>query len=326
MTSKERVLSALAHQTPDRTPLWHGVPQAEVLQNLYQHYGVQGEEALLRTIGDDFRWVGGYAWKDPARPKWQFEMPGATPAACETVADVEALPWPDPAFVDVSGLRQRCQAVADCAIMGGSWAPFFHEIGWLLGQEEYFVKMHTHPAVIEAMTERMIDFHIAANEKVFREAGDLIDFYFFGNDLGTQLGPFISPECFRQFILPGFKRLTDHAKSHGLHVWLHCCGSCRRFIGDFIDIGIEALHPVQVSAAGMSPAELGRHFGGKIMFVGGIDVHQLLRLGTPDEVRAAVRENKKHLCPGYAVSPSHEAVLPDVKIENLVAMFDEAKK
>ena len=323
MTAKERVLAALAHRAPDRTPLWLGVPKTEAMEGLHAHYGTGGDgEALLRTIGDDFRWAGNYRWQDPDRDS-PFAMPDA--AACETVADLDALDWPNPKHINVSAVREQCEAVGDCAIMGGSWAPFFHNIGWLIGQENYFVRMHTDPAFVDAVTAHVVDFHLAANDKVFREAADLIDFYFFGNDFGTQRGPFVSPEQFRRFILPSIRRLVEHAHSYGLHVWLHSCGSVRALIDDFIDAGIEALHPVQVSAAGMDPEELGREFGDRLMFIGGVDVHRLLRKGTPDEVRAAVRHNKKHLCPGYAVSPSHEAILPDVRIENLAAMFDEAK-
>ncbi|NQU75657.1 MAG: hypothetical protein HQ546_04980 [Planctomycetes bacterium] len=326
MTSKERVLAALKHNWPDRTPLWHGVPTQEVMDGLFKYYGVHTEETLLRAIGDDFRWTAGLVWKDPDRPE-PFQMPpGVKAAACETVAEVDALPWPDSRGVDVSQIREKCQKVSDCAIIGGSWAPFFHEIGWLIGQEEYFIKMHTNPAVVEAITDHVVNFHLACNDLIFREAADLMDLYFFGNDLGTQRGPVISVEHFRRFVLPSFRRLTEHAISYGLHVWLHSCGSIRQFIPDLIDIGIEALHPMQISAEGMAAEELARQFKGKLMFVGGVDVHYLLRKGTPDEVRSAVRHNKRCLCPGYVVSPSHEAVLPDVRIENLAAMFDEAKR
>ncbi len=324
VTSKERVLAAMRHEQPNRTPLWHGVPKPEIMEGLLWHYGARDEEELLRAIGDDFRWAALLEWQG-GPDEHPFGMPRANAAACETAAEVDALPWPDSKKLAAPDARKRCEAVADCAIMGGSWAPFFHEIGGLIGQENYFIKMHTHPAVVEAVTERVIDFHIAANDRLFREAADLIDSYFFGNDFGTQRGLFIGLEHFRRFILPGIRRLVEHARSYGLHVWLHSCGSVREIIPDLIDVGIEALHPVQVSAAGMSPEELGREYGGDLLFVGGIDVHRLLRKGTPEEVRAAVRHNKRHLCPGYAVSPSHEAVLPDVPIPNLVAMFDEAK-
>ena len=325
MTSRERALKALRHEKTDHAPLFIGGPKPEVMERLRRHFGVEDNDALLRAIGDDFRWTKMFTWHG-VNPNNAFEMPGVNPAACETVADVDRLPWPDPALVDVSGIREHCLSVPGYAIMGGGWAPFFHDMGGLFGQEEYFVRMYTNPAVVEAATQHMVDFWLAANEKVFAAAGDLMDFSFFGNDLGTQRGPFISRECFRRFVLPGFKQLTEQAHSHGLHVWLHSCGSVHEFIGDLIDIGIEGLHPMQISAARMSPEELAKDFKGKIMFIGGIDVHQLLRTGTPEQVREAVRRNRRALGPGYVVSPSHEAVLPDVKDENLIAMFDEAKQ
>lgn len=327
MTPKERVLTALSHRSPDRTPLWLGVPKEEIMEGLFAHYGTRDREGLLREIGDDFRWAPRprYNHPDGLQP---FDMPGADPAACRTVEEVEALPWPDPKYLELEreDFRGRVDGYSDCAVMGGAWAPFFHRVGWLIGQENYFIKMHTDPALVEAVTERVLDFYVAMNRVAFEAGADLLDFYFFGNDFGTQRGLFISREHFRRFILPGIVRLVEQARRYGLHVWLHSCGSVRGIIPDLIEAGVEALHPVQVSAAGMSAEELGREFGRDLLFVGGVDVHHLLRLGSPEEVRRAVRHNRRHLGPAYAVSPSHEAILPDVPIPNLVAMFEEARK
>ena len=341
MTSKERVLGALRGEPVDHTPFWIGYPTEEVRKRLCEHFGVPDDgEDLIRATRSDF-WGGGYASYEAPDGRDAFNLspafsrapaePDAScpaePSACETAAQVDALPWPDPACIkiDVEATRAYCKKISDHAVMGGSWACFFHELGWIMGQEEYFVKMHTHPAVVDAFTEHIVDYHCAVNERIFEAAADLMDFFFFGNDFGTQRGLFVSPEHWRRFLLPSVRRLVDQARSYGLHVWLHSCGSVREIIPDLIEAGIDALHPVQVSAAGMSAEELGTEFGGKIMFIGGIDVHQLLRKGTPEQVRKAVRRCKTHLGPSYAVSPSHEAILPDVPTENLVAMMDEAR-
>ena len=326
MNSKQRVHAALNGVAPDRMPFWIGYPTEEVCQRLCAHYGVSDADGeLIRASGCDFQ-GGVYASYEPPDGLGALHIPGASDV--ETVADVDALDWPDPAHIkiDREATRAYCKTISDYAIMGGSWAPFFHEMGWLIGQEKYFVMMHTNPPVVEALTERLVDFHLAMNEKIFAAAADLMDLFFFGNDFGTQRGLFISPEQWRKFVRPSMERLVDQAHSYDLKVWLHSCGSIRAIIPDLIDIGIEALHPIQVSAAGMAAEELGAEYRGKLLFIGGIDVHQLLREGTPDEVRAAVRHNWKHLGPSYAVSPSHETILPDVPTENLVAMIDEAKK
>jgi len=328
MTPKERVYAALNGQQADCMPMWLGQPTEAVSKRLCEHYGIPDDsEALIRATGSDF-WGAGYASYEHPDSRAPFDFSPESIQACDTVADVEALPWPDPDHikVDREATRDYCAKISDHAIMGGSWAPFFHELGWILGQERYFMLMHENPAVVEAFTNRVVDYHLAANEKVFDAAGDLMDFLFFGNDFGTQRGLFISPDSWRRFVRPSMQRFVDQARSYDLKVWLHCCGSVRAIIPDLIDLGIDALHPIQVSAAGMAPEELGREYGGKILFIGGIDVHQLLRKGTPEQVREAVQHNWKHLGPSYAVSPSHEAILPDVPTENLLAMFDEAKR
>ena len=324
MNSKQRVLTALAHKQPDRTPLWLGHPQPEVLANLQDYYGAADRESLLRVVGDDFRYADSYHWHAP-NERWVFDFERTGLVKLETMHEVETFSWPDPKHADVGATRQSCLAAKDSAVYGGSWSPFFHDCWNLLGGEDYLIKMLDEPALVEAVTERLVDFHYAVNDKVFKEAGGLIDFFFFGNDLGTQNGILFSRELFLKFIKPGMMRLIEQAHSYGIHVWLHTCGSVRKLIPDLIDMGIEALHPVQVSAAGMNVEELGREFRGKLLFVGGVDVHYLLRKGTPREVREAVRHNKKHLGPGYVVSPSHEAILPDVPVENLAAMIEEAK-
>jgi uroporphyrinogen decarboxylase len=98
-----------------------------------------------------------------------------------------------------------------------------------------------------------------------------------------------------------------------------------KLIPRFIEAGIDALHPLQALARDMDAESLARDFKGKIAFVGGIDTQQLLVHGTPDDIRAEVRRVKRLLGPNLVVSPSHEALLPNVPPENVLAMAEEAR-
>ena len=132
------------------------------------------------------------------------------------------------------------------------------------------------------------------------------------------------PAQFDEFILPWFRKFTDQGHRHGLQVILHSCGSVHRVIDRLIDAGVDCLHPLQARARGMEAERLARDFGGRIAFMGGIDTQELLVRGTPEEVREDVRRVKSVLGPNLIVSPSHEAILPDVPPANIEAMAKEA--
>ena len=148
-------------------------------------------------------------------------------AECESIAEIEAFDWPNPDYLDFSYSKRVAKAAIsrDMAVFSGMWAPFFHEMCDFFGMENYFMKMYTHPTVIEAATERILNFYLAANQRCFESYGDHIDAVFFGNDLGSQRNPLISPDALRQFVLPGFRKIVDQAKSYGLKVVLHSCGA-----------------------------------------------------------------------------------------------------
>ena len=151
-----------------------------------------------------------------------------------------------------------------------------------------------------------------------------LDAAFFGNDLGSQYNLLISPEDFKKFILPGFEKIVAQAKSYNLKVVFHCCGAVSKIIPMLIDIGIDALHPIQAKASGMEAEKLASQFGKDLIFIGGVDTQDLLPFGTPRQVKNEVRRLKKIFGQKYIVSPSHEAILPNVSVENVIAMRDAA--
>jgi uroporphyrinogen decarboxylase len=245
-------------------------------------------------------------------------------ADCEDLAEIEACAWPNPEYLDVDACVRMLEATGPFYRAGGCWSPFFHIVADFFGMEAYFVKMYTHPEIVHAVTRRVVDFYLGANRRLYSRAGDLIDGFFFGNDFGTQLDLLISPDCFREFVFPYFRELTEQAKAHGYQVILHSCGSIHRVIPDLIGMGVEALHPLQARAANMDAETLRRDFHGKVAFLGGIDTQDLLVNGSPDAVRTDVRRVRELLEPALVVSPSHECLLPNVSAANVRAMAEAA--
>jgi len=183
------------------------------------------------------------------------------------------------------------------------------------------------PQFTHRLYEKITEFYLEFNRRCFEEAGDLIDIFMMGEDLGTQEGLLVSPRVFRQFIKPYLARHVRLAKRYGIRVMLHSCGAIRALIPELVEIGIDILNPIQVRAKGMKPEELKREFGDRLSFHGGIDIQKTLPLGTPEDVRAEVRNRVQTLGKGggYILCSTHN-IQADTPIENILAMYEEAKK
>jgi uroporphyrinogen decarboxylase len=131
----------------------------------------------------------------------------------------------------------------------------------------------------------------------------------------------LDPDSIREFVFPGTRLLIEQAKSYGVRVMHHSCGSIFPIVEDMISLGADIVHPVQALAKDMDAPTLHKHYGGRIAFCGGVDAQYLLVNGTPAEVSRQVRELKIIFPTGLILSPSHEAILPDIPPENISAMF-----
>ncbi|GHU59417.1 hypothetical protein FACS189444_4670 [Spirochaetia bacterium] len=336
MTGKEHFHAIVKHQAA-HNGFWHGCPNPASIEKLYAHYQVKDDFELGLKLGSTCRWVVPehcHAWTNTEHPMFDvlngkkhtsLSQPGVF-AETEDIAEVERFHWPEMKYIDFSEtLREIDRTVAaGQAVLGGMWSPFYHNACDFFGMENYFMKMHTDPEVVDAVTRHIVDFYLEANETLFNLAGDRIDAFFFGNDFGSQLDLLISPEHFDRFVMPYFREFTDQAHRHGYNVVLHSCGSIDRVIPRLIDAGVEVLHPIQAMAKNMDAASLSKKYNGKIVFLGGVDTQRLLPFGKPEEVKKDVRRLKDLFGPNFLVSPSHESILPNVSAENITAMAETA--
>lgn len=339
MTGREQFQAILRCQSA-HSGFWHGNPHPDSLPQYCQYFGVEDDYGLSRALGDTLVWVMPEAWHCWRHPQGlpMFDIMGGRVkhslneggvfAICEDAAEVERFPWPDPQYLDfaeaVRAVRER--EAQGFAVLSGMWSCFFHVVADFFGMDNYFVKMYEHPDIVQAVTDRVVDFYLAANELYYAQCRDHLDAFFFGNDFGSQLDMLVSPKLFERFVLPYFRKFTDQAKRHGLKVVLHSCGAIDRAIPYLIDAGVDALHPIQALARNMDAASLARKYRGKLAFIGGMDTQRLLPFGTPRQVRDEVRRLRDLFGPNYVVSPSHEALLPNVPPENLEAMAEAARE
>jgi uroporphyrinogen-III decarboxylase len=348
MSSKERVMAAFDHQEADRVPAWLGA-SPEFRELLIKRLDLADDEALSVYLGDDFRRVyATYAGPDEFSPD-QNLSPGATyrtpfgvertgygygmpiehPLKNASLKDAHEYPWPDPAWMDPSGIRQDAERWGGhYAILGGDWSPFWHDGIDLMDMDQLFYRMYDEPEVVDALFTHIVDYYFGTSLRIFEEAADVIDIFFIGNDFGGKTGPLMSDALFRRFFLPHLKRLIDLGHDYGLKVMMHCCGGFAPLIPTMIEAGLDGLQALQPSTRGMEPARLKAAFGDQITFNGCIDTQFVLIEGTPELVREKTREVLDIMKPGggYIASPSHDYLLPETPAENVLAMYDTIRE
>ena len=335
MTSKERVQTAFAFREPDRVPCWLGA-STEFIDKAIRELGLKNEEDLRRLLGDDFRRVTApYRYpKNENENQTPFGIPRAGigygmamdhPLRDTGAEEIEKYSWPDPGNVDISDYRNESgEHFKEYAILGGDWSPFWHDLTDLLGMENLFIKMYTEPDLVHQVLDRIMDYYITVNKRIFEEAGDLIDIFFIGNDFGTNTGPQTDVDLFDRFVAPQLKRLTELGHGYGMKVMLHCCGGFRELIPSMIDSGLDALHALQPDCRGMDPGELKNEFGDRIVLNGCINSKTVLIEGNPEYARQETIRTLDIMAPGggYVAGASHDWLLEETPLRNVLSMFE----
>jgi uroporphyrinogen decarboxylase len=312
----------------DHCSFWLGNPHPDSWPGLKRYFQEESEEIIRQKLGDEFRWIEpSDAYRHPqGKPVFDVRRSsrdlgaGGALAHCEDVEEVYSFNWPNPDYLDFQPVLNRLRTAGDVYRASGFWCPFFHDVAEFLGMENYFMKMFDRPDIVHAITSKVIEFYMEGNRRFFEAAGDDIDGFFFGNDFGTQRDLLMSPELLEEFIFPYMAELINLAESFGKQIILHSCGSIFKIIPKFISLGVQALHPLQAKAAHMDANSLKENFQGKIAFIGGIDTQEVLIQGSPEMVQSEVRRIIGLLGPRLVVSPSHEAILPDIPPQNIAAM------
>jgi uroporphyrinogen decarboxylase len=287
------------------------------------------DEGAYESYGDEW----GVRWRMPKEGGFYYDMYYHPLAQAESLADLRAFKFPDPVepqrFV---GMRQRAEAAAakgKAITLSGAASGIVEVYSWLRGYEQFYTDLAVNPDWVAYMVDRMVEFKMAYWERALQEVGDLVDVVLEFDDMAGQQTLLFSPATYRRVIKPRHQRLFAriHELAPTAKLFLHSCGAIRPLIPDLIDIGVNILNPVQISAAGMNLRELKRDFGRDIVFWGGgVDTQGVLGTATPQQVRVHVRANIEALAPGggFIFAPVHD-VQANVPPENLVAMWEAWK-
>lgn len=350
MNSKERVRTTFSNVEPDRVPVDYEA-NPEIDQRVKEHFGLAKDDndGLLEKLDVDFRrvytpYIGPKLHEDieglrvtawGIRMRWAENESGGYWDYCDwpltnaTVEEVEAWPMPAPEDHDYSVVAPACEKYKDYYIMAGhpGFGDIINSSGMLRTMEQVLVDLITDDPAGLLLIDRKNDINVEIARRVL-EAGDgKIDMFWIGEDLGTQIGPMISPAIFRKHIRPRLQKYVDLGKQYGIPVMIHSCGSSSWAFEDFIEMGIGVVDTLQPEAADMAPAYLKKKFGGRLGFHGMISTAGPVAYGTVDDVVTNVRETLEIMKPGggYALSPTH-LLQSNSPTENVVAMYEAARE
>ena len=234
---------------------------------------------------------------------------------------------PDGARIRNEGAR-RLRQETNHAIIGLFGGNLLEMGQFMYRNDNFFLLLAGEPERAHAFLDKVVEMHLANLDNFLRDVAPHIDIILFGDDLGMQNGPQISPKMYRDFFFPREKIMWQqvHKRAPHLKIMLHCCGGVRELLDGLIEAGLDAINPVQITCTGMEPAGLKRDFGSRLTFWGGgCDTRHMLSHGTPAEIREHVRQMLDIWRPGggYVFQQVHN-IMADVPPENIVAMFDAA--
>lgn len=332
---------------------------------LLQHFGLPEDDydGLLLALGACFRfgtplYIGPLLEEDPsgvpsypcrkvARNIWGtwdgpetyydgFDRPLRS---AETIVDIDSHAWPSPdwyAYDRAGSLWDTAETYlpvaewatrnSDFARHGAGWNPVFSRVMDLFGMETGLRHLADRPDLIHVTVAHIGDFLVEFYRRFACAGRGHYDVLGFGDDFASQGGMLVAPSKWREYFLPLWKSLFAIAHENGMKAGLHSCGSVRPVLGDLIDAGLDVLEVVQVTAVGMGPAELKREFGRHLAFYGGMDTQHILPQGSPADVRREVRRLIDILGKdGRFILASVHFLMDDVPVENVLAMYDEAR-
>lgn len=354
MTSRERVLGALAHRLTDRTPRLlyeEAIGYTPPIQQLL------GEKCAPKTPRDYFdmditgvtaepsrlprsrfaEWLGpsaGEALASGQVDEWGVWWRAGTfhhfvrvESPLRRIEDMDRLreyPWPDlDQTYRFGGVRQRVAGLHEQGLAVAAFAGSVFEQAWYLrGLEELMMDLVAAPERAHYLFERTAALQQFAAEQFARSGVDII---ITGDDVAGQQGLLISLETWRRFLKPRLAATVQAVKraNAGAFVFYHSDGNIEPLIPELIEVGIDILNPIQPEC--VDPAAIKRRYGDRLSFWGTVSVQRTMSLGTPAEVRAEVRARIREVGydGGLILAPAH-VLGPETPWENVVAFFEAA--
>jgi len=249
------------------------------------------------------------------------------------IEDLRTYSWPDPGDSErFKGLKEKARKIHRenqyPLIVDPTGSIPFQNAQSLRGFDVFLMDLLLNQNFAEALMDKILEFQINLFNNLFNKIGTYIDVIKIADDLGAQNAPLISPEIYRKLIKPRHRVLIDYIKENtDAKVLLHTDGDVYPLIKDFIEIGVDILNPIQISANEMEPKRLKREFGNELCFWGGVDSQEVLPHGSAQDVKKEVKKMIDILSPngGYILCAVHN-IQPDVPPQNIAAMYEAVQE
>ena len=350
MTSRERILIALNHEEPDRVPIQVDfTPEAaeklaghlKLTRSTAEAYSgeisdlplVMGHDMLIAWHGiatsyyseedEQYTCEWGIEWQWVSTPTGRYTEMVRHPLADETKLDSYRCPdATEPGrYESARTLLERYGETH--AIVGAMPCTTFEAAWYLRGYDLFMTDLVANKDFAHALLDKIVEFQVTTGSTLARLGVDIL---WLGDDFGTQRSLLISPALWREFFKPRYERMISTFKeiNPDVKIAYHSDGYVEPLLPEYIDLGVDILNAVQPKA--MDPGHLKRRFGDRLSFWGTVDIQEVMPYGTPDDVRAEVRERIRTVGPGggFILAPSHN-IQPDVPLENILAFYDAAR-
>ena len=345
MTSKQRVLTAVNHSQPDRTPITFDA-EREVYELLYNHFDTDSKKVLFDTLNID-TWMilpKGFepqpiGRKNHKQSVWGYRTvavnyTGGTYdeiyynplAGKDSIDDIKNWKAPGVDQLDFSHFTSEAKSQKNRAIIGVfTWGAYFIA-SYVRGMEDLFMDFALRKDYAHYLINKIADRCLAFLDKMLADHGDCIDIVYMADDYCSQRGPLFSPQTFKEFVVPYLTRCVEKTHAHNKKFLLHCCGAVRPLLPMIIDAGVDMIEPIQIRATGMEPQGLKDDFGKDLCFYGGLDLQQVLCRSTPEQVSNEVKRLIDILGKdgGYVFGPGHTYIQIDAPLKNILAMYKTA--
>ncbi|MBI9047303.1 MAG: hypothetical protein JEZ06_22640, partial [Anaerolineaceae bacterium] len=249
-------------------------------------------------------------------------------ANVERISDLDSIPWPEPKedFSELTKIAKNLYENTDKALVLNLEIGFLHQAQFMRGFDTWLLDLAAEPKLVGAYMDRMIDIWLVETENAIKAVNDYAHIATYTDDIAFQDRPMMSRRMLEKLIFPRQKRVIEKIKESNLKVMYHSCGSLVTLFDDYIEMGVDIINPVQVSAAGMNEtAELKNRWGKDLVFWGGVDTQDVLPHGTVEDVRAEVIKRLDDLSPGggFMLACVHD-IQEEVPAENIRAVFETA--
>jgi len=328
MNKKERVLTALAHKTPDTTP--HNIElTSEAMKAFTEKYGISKSD-FFEFAGNHIEKVG-YNGGRLVKPDYFEDEFGVVwnRRGGDDIGVVEDYFFKEPVLgaltlpkIDPVDIKQRTESVLqngrDTFKLAKLGMTLFERAWSLRNMEELLMDFYENEDFVHELLGKVTDYNLEIVNEALKYP---VDGFYFGDDYGQQDGLIMGAPLWRKFIKPQLARTFAPIKAKGLPVFLHSCGNIFDILGDLVEIGLDCYQTVQPEVYDLK--KLKQDFGGKLTFFGAISTQQLLPYATPAEVKEKIAETIAILGTngGYICAPTHQ-VSPDTPPENIMAMIE----